>query len=283
MLCLLAQHTESPLRVRRQREAPAAVLAIGNLQHGQLHRVRGCHADRQARRHPIALVAEDRPARPMLHLVGRVAPHRRGGHAPELPSFLVAQVERLAHGVRDRVVRPRRESEEIAAPRPRESPAALGDHKTALRIGNHVRPRRRRNINAAHGNTVVALRCEPAMPVPRAELPLRVGRLHRSRPTAALTHRKRRVARPIKRLREVLGNAPQRAPITRDAQARNSRNHLEVRRTKRLAIPHMHAARGIEHRRSTRRKNQLLDPRLQVLDVSLWLVDHHDEINGDAA
>ena len=85
--------------------------------------------------------------------------HRR----PDPAALLVAQVERLARGVADRIVVPRGQAEFVRVLAPGVTGRTLAHHATELRVGKHVRPRRRRGLSVAELDDVfAAIGREPA-------------------------------------------------------------------------------------------------------------------------
>src|SRR4051812_36762272 len=93
------------------------------------------------------------------------------GWRPEPAGLLVAQVERLAGRVDERVVRPGRQAVLLAVGLPGGAGAALRDDEPEGRVGDHVHPRRRRVRAGRQVDDVLApVGREPARAVP--ELPL---------------------------------------------------------------------------------------------------------------
>src|SRR3546814_365112 len=92
------------------------------------------------------------------------------GRRPEPPGLLVADVERLAAGVADRVVVPGREPELMRILRPRVAGVRFAGHAAEPGIGQHVRPRRRRRLPRRQvDHVLVAVRGERAEAVAFAQ------------------------------------------------------------------------------------------------------------------
>ena len=76
----------------------------------------------------------------MARDVGAGAANRQGGRRPQLAGLQVLQIDHLARGVGDRVVRPRGDLVLAAVFRPDMTAAFGRDLKTEARVGNHVDP-----------------------------------------------------------------------------------------------------------------------------------------------
>src|SRR5687767_15742029 len=97
----------------------------------------------------------------------------RGGRGrPNLPVFLVTQVDDLAARIHDRVVTPRSQALALAVTAPGVAEATLGQHATETRVTDHVAPRRRRTgawTDVHH--VLAAVGAEAADAVEGAKLP----------------------------------------------------------------------------------------------------------------
>jgi hypothetical protein len=78
--------------------------------------------------------------------VGSAIPDRLCRCAPEIAGYLVANVERFAARVSDRIVRPRRELVLAAVSSPGVAAPLRRHLKPEVGIGDHVDPRRRRGM-----------------------------------------------------------------------------------------------------------------------------------------
>ena len=102
----------------------------------------------------------------VAHAVRRPARAGQGRRRPDLARLVVAQVERLAGRVRDRIVRPRGDPIRLAVALPGEARPALRDQEPEARIRDDVDPRRRRRLAGMQVDHVLAaIRCEPAQAI----------------------------------------------------------------------------------------------------------------------
>ena len=93
----------------------------------------------------------------------RLAAARGGRWRPELPGFLVTEVNGLAGRIGNGIVAPGGEAIHLAVARPGVTAAGLGDQATEVGVGEHVGPRRRRPLAGAQSDDVLpAIRREPA-------------------------------------------------------------------------------------------------------------------------
>src|SRR4051812_29315154 len=72
--------------------------------------------------------------------VRRVAASGPRGRGPEFTGFLVANVAGFARGIHDGVVVPGRQPELVGVVRPRVRTPTLADHRTELRVRQHIDP-----------------------------------------------------------------------------------------------------------------------------------------------
>ena len=142
------QVAEHPLDVTGRAQLARAARHVGEPQHRELHRRVEGDEDRQLGTDAVRGVLEHAVAEAVAGLelrgpraVGRAG---QGGRRPHVAAFLVAQVDRLAAGVADGIVVPRRQSQFVGVLAPGVGTPGLRDHATEARIGEHVDPRRRR-------------------------------------------------------------------------------------------------------------------------------------------
>ena len=161
---------------------------------------------------------------------------RRG--RPETPALLVADVERLAAGVGDRVVVPGREPEFVAVLRPGVGAAALGDDGAELRVGDHVDPRRGRGLAGREDDDVLAaVAAEAAQAVEERQVALRelgggrrFGPAPRRLERAGSALRRGRAARPVRPACPASSSRTTRATVC--SSTRSSSDICSPRRTK---------------------------------------------------
>ena len=181
-----AQH-QFPVAGDRQLARPAG--AVGDLQPGELDRRVGGDVDAQLGDDAVLGVLEHAVAEAVAGDVRVLTAGRQRRGRPEAAGLLVADVDRLAAGVGDRIVVPRREAELVAVLRPGVGAAALGDDRAELRIGDHVDPRRGRGLAGAEEHDVLApVAAEAAQAVEERQVALRHlggrGRLERGAASA---------------------------------------------------------------------------------------------------
>ena len=131
-----AYHVSVAVRVASRRVVQAQV-------HQLDRRVRR-HRHRQ---HAVPLVGGVLPAGAALRMSNDVARARRPGRRRERPRAVggaVVQEDGFGGGIGHRVVGPRRQPARLAVVDPRAARSRFGDQAAEGRIGQHVRPRRRR-------------------------------------------------------------------------------------------------------------------------------------------
>ena len=153
---LVAQLAQHPFPVAGDRQLPRPAGAVGDLELDELDRRIGGDVDAQLGDDAVFGVFEDAVAEAVAGDVGVSAACRQRRRRPELPGLLVAEIERLAAGVADRVVVPGGEPEFVAVLRPGVGAAAFGDDRAELRVGDHVDPRRGRRLAGAEDDHVLA-------------------------------------------------------------------------------------------------------------------------------
>ncbi len=92
----------------------------------------------------VAVVLEDGIACAVSNQIGCRCTTRQRRRRPHLGRFFVAQIDRFARRIGDRIVRPGRQAVLAAVASPGIARAGLGHHETEIRIGNHIDPRRGR-------------------------------------------------------------------------------------------------------------------------------------------
>ena len=85
-----------------------------------------------------------------------LAADRLGRRTPQLAAVVVPDVDRLAHRIDDRVVRPRGELVFAAVPGPRVPRPGLGDLEPERRVGDDVEPGCRGGLSRAEDGDVLA-------------------------------------------------------------------------------------------------------------------------------
>ena len=119
-----ARRPQHPLGVGGHRQAPGAARPVLDRQHRDLERVVGRDELDEVEVDAVVEMLEPAVAGAVPGDVGRLlAPDRQGRRAPQLAGLVVADVDRLAHGVADRVVGPRRQLVLAAVRRTRCSPS----------------------------------------------------------------------------------------------------------------------------------------------------------------
>ena len=98
---------------------------------------------RQTLTEAVRVVLEDGVTRAMCDAVRLVCAGGEGCGGPYLAGFLIPQVKRFAGWIADRVVGPGSEAVFAAVQCPGTLAAGFADHKTKLRIANHINPRGR--------------------------------------------------------------------------------------------------------------------------------------------
>ncbi len=149
----IAQH---PFHIAGRRQAPAAAGQVAQLQHRELHRLMQRHVHPQLAGDAVLHVLVDAVAEAMAGAVVALAAARQRLRRPYPPAVLVAQVERFAAGVADRVVVPRRQAELVRVLEPGVAGGTFAEHRAQLRIGQHVGPRRRGRRTLAQRDQVFA-------------------------------------------------------------------------------------------------------------------------------
>ena len=149
----LAQHQ---FPVPGQRQATRAPRMVAQLDHHELHRRVHGDVGEQFRGDAGFVVLEHAVAEPVpAHIAGPAAGGQRR-RRPERTRFLVADVERLAAAVAERVVVPGGQPELVRVFHPGVRAAALADDRADVRAGDDIDPRRRRGLTGFEGDDVFA-------------------------------------------------------------------------------------------------------------------------------
>ncbi len=184
---------EHQFPVPGQRQAARAPRLVAQRDHHELHRRVHGDVGEHFRGDAGLVMLEHAVAEPVpAHVAGAAARGQRR-RRPERARFLVADVERLAAAVAQRVVVPRGEPEFVRVFRPGVRAAALADDRADVRAGDHVDPRRRRALAGLEGDDVlVSVGRETAQAVAedalaRRERVYRLGGWRRARAPAGPT------------------------------------------------------------------------------------------------
>lgn len=149
----VAQH---PFHVASDAEPAWTAGKILQPQMAELDRPLHIHEHPQLAADAVFDMAVDAVAEAVAHRVAATAAAWQRHRRPHLPGVFVAQVERLAGGIADRIVMPGREPEFVRVFGPAIAGAAVADHAAELRIGHHVAPRRRCCDAFVQGDAVLA-------------------------------------------------------------------------------------------------------------------------------
>ena len=287
MLRVFAEASKRPFGVRRYRELARPDAPVRQPEKRHLHGSVVDHGERETRRNARVLVLERRATRPVTNREETIPSHRRRRRAPRFGGLFVAKVEYFARRIAHWIIVPRRESKELTVLGPRAARAALGNEKTAVSVGDDVRPRRRWNTIAADAHFVLALRRDPTEAVVEAQwCELRAGarglsahvahrtrwprirageiqRAFRRRPDADASHAECRCMpsrRPRWTRKEILllalnsdivrriDDRAERTAVARNVESRRRAQHEEVVVDHQIAAPHEHPARLIDDR-----------------------------------
>ena len=167
-----ARRAEHPLGVGGDRQAPRSPGPVLHGEHGDLDRVVERHELDEVELDAVVEVLEAAVSGAVARDVGRVrAANRLRRRAPQLTAVVVADVERLARRIADRIVGPRRQLVLAAVPGPGVAGAGLGDLEPERRVGDDVEPRGGRRLARAEDDDVLAaVLVEPAQSVEELEL-----------------------------------------------------------------------------------------------------------------
>ena len=174
-----AGHAEDPFDVGGHGQPPGTARAVLDRQGRDLEVVVQRDELDQVETDPVMVVLEAAVPPPVVNDVRRLLhANRLRARAPDLAGFVVANVDRLADRIPDRVVRPRRDLVLAAVAGPGVAAARFGHEEPELGIGDHVRPRRGRRLAGTEDDDVLApVIGEPAEAVEE----LQVGRHRRRR------------------------------------------------------------------------------------------------------
>ncbi len=198
----LAQHQ---LPIPGERQPPGAPRMVAQLDRHELHRRVHGDVGGQLREDAGFVVLEHAVAEPVpAHIPGPAGGGQRRGR-PERARLLVAEVERLAAAVADRVVVEGGQAELVGVLHPGVGAAPLADDRADVRAGDDVGPRRRRALAGLEGDDVfAAVRREAAQAVVEDAFARRQGldllgcRWHAMAPAAPAGARPARGAAPAR-------------------------------------------------------------------------------------
>ena len=142
---IAARHAEHPFDIGGNGEPAGAPRLVDHRETTHLDRVLEGNELQELEGDAVGDVLESAVALSMPDDVGLPGlTNRKRGGAPEIARLLIADVDRLARRIADRIVRPGGELVLTAVERPRVSRARLGDLEAEAGIGDHVDPGRRR-------------------------------------------------------------------------------------------------------------------------------------------
>ena len=136
-----AAEAERPFGIRHDGEAALAARAVAQSQHAPLDRLDGIDEHQQLRFDALDLDLEAAVALAVRDVVTRIgATHGLCAGAPDVAAVLVAQVQRLARGIDDRIVGPGRQQVLAAVLRPGEGTAGFGHEGAEAGVRDDVAP-----------------------------------------------------------------------------------------------------------------------------------------------
>ena len=212
---VVPDRSQHPLGVVGRRQPSGLVARVPHGQARELDRVVRRDEQQQFLLQPVALADVPGVALAVADGDGRPGPAGQGRRGPELAGGFVAQVDRLAGRVGDRVVGPGRQPVHLAVAGPGVAGPGVGREAAEAGVGQDVDPRGRGQPRAAGGGAVddddvlAAVRREASEAVPEDEvLGRRVG------PLAVRPVTWREVCRQVRAARRAV---PARAGVARPA------------------------------------------------------------------
>ena len=136
---------EDPLDVERCAQAAPPRRRVAQRELEDLDGLRGRHEDAETRVDAVTRVLVRAVALAVRDGVELAASGRQRRRRPEAPALLVAQIDRFARRIADRIVPPGREPVVVAVLGPREAGREVGRHEAEPRMGDDVDPGRRRH------------------------------------------------------------------------------------------------------------------------------------------
>ena len=162
-----------------QRQPARSPRAVGQLEQHELEGRIGGDEGAQLAGEAVLDVFEDAVTEAVAGGVCAVAGCGCQSRRPVAAIMLVAEIERLAAAIADRVVVPGRETVIVGVLAPRIGAAALADYGAEVGVGEHIDPRRgRATLPGGEDDVLAAVRREAAVAVPADEVGTReLGRL----------------------------------------------------------------------------------------------------------
>src|SRR5581483_1050721 len=277
MRALLAQH---PFDIARDRNSSCARAGVAQFQQAQLHRLlaRCEHAQFAAQIRMRVFVA--RVAEAMRDQVRIVAARRRWRRRPELAGFLVAQPNRFAARIGERIVVPRRQPELVRVFGERVGAAGFGNHAAENFIGQHVAPGRGcGGAGRKPDHIFVAFRRMPAVAVEA----LQVFRRLQNRVAGVRFARRKQRGRGRFRQDRALDLIAQAAFVAVEHAARDRAHQCAVFGGKMFDPPGVHATRSRAAARLGGGGDQIEDVFLQFLPITRALLVPDQQIGVQAA
>ena len=270
-----AKIPQYPFSVAGRADPALASRFVANFQNRELDRGVDGHVVPQFRVNARRCGLEDAVAEPVADHMGHRLAGGQGRGRPDAAGLFVAQVQRLSARIAHRVVMPGREAEFVRVLAPGVGNAAFRDHRSELRIRQHVYPRRRRYLPGCEGNDVFApVAGEAAQPVAEDQLPKRGrGVVSAVGPIVSARHKlgstRLRKATMVKLFRK------RSAAIGDDGACDRLQQNAVLARYL-LRRPYEDAARPIDHARLDARGDQSHDLFLQSLPVTgvIFVPDH---------
>ena len=214
----------------------------------------------------------------MADHVGLGRAHRQRRGAPVLARLLVADVERLARAIRDRIVVPRGDAVLVAVESPRTSDARLRHRAAEIWIRQHVDPRRGRGLVARqHDHVLAGHGVEAAQPVVEAQFrPLERGLGVRAR--ACASPRKppcsgRPLPAPVELQLDRAAVSVERGACNREQQVVDVGVHL-------VDAAQEHAAGLVEHLQRMARPHEDPQPVVELVSVAGGPRVEDNEVGG---
>ena len=165
------QRPEQPFGVVGRGDPPWPRADIVQTQPDDLQRIVQGHEHQQLLLQALAVAPPTAVTRTVANLAGTALACRQRRGGPDRRGFLVAQIQRFAGTVGQRVVVPRRQAILAAVQRPAETQAGLADDAAEALIGQHVAPGGRGALIRLEVNQVVAaIGAEAANTVIRAQI-----------------------------------------------------------------------------------------------------------------
>ena len=150
------QVAQDPFDIAGRRDAARARADVAQLQHGEFHRLVKRDIYPQLAGNTILDMLVHAVAKPVACQIVAFAPGRQCRGRPDTTGILVAQVEGFPCAVAHRIVMPGRQAKLVRVFGPGVTGRAVADDAAELRIGQHVRPRRRSVLTGTQSDQVFA-------------------------------------------------------------------------------------------------------------------------------